>query len=238
MKKEVTIPSHDGGQFKAYVSTPNTDLPAPAVVVIQEIFGVNASMRRICDNLAQAGYMAICPDLFWRQKPGVELDDCAEKEEDWREAMALFQNFDVNLGVADLKSTLAFIRKDARCTGAVGTVGYCLGGKLAFLMATRSDADCNVSYYGVDIENHLEEITSIKTPLLMHMAEKDRFVSPSAQEKIRAAVDRMPQIELHTYLGVDHAFARVGLPLYNEEAAHRADRRTANFLTSCLTKKS
>ena len=179
MKNEVRIKAHDKGSFSAYITYPESDLPAPAVVVIQEIFGVNANMRRICDNISQAGFVAICPDLFWRQKPGVQLTDQSEAE--WQQAFQLYQGFDIDLGVEDLKSTLASIRKDKNCTGKVGAMGYCLGGKLAYLMAARSDVDCSVSYYGVGIEDMLDEAKKIKHQLLLHVAEKDKFVPIAAQ---------------------------------------------------------
>lgn len=231
MKKDIKIKAHDGGSFGAYISYPS-DKQAPAVVVIQEIFGVNAVMRSICDNITQAGYIAICPDIFWRQEPGIQLTDKSEAE--WQRAFQLYQGFDVELGIADLKTTLAHVREDKLCTGKVGTMGYCLGGKLAFLMATRSDADCNVSYYGVGIEALLDEAKGIKKQLLMHIAEKDKFVPMLAQQKILGALNKHKNVEIHVYPGVDHAFAREGGQHYDKEAAHQANARTADFLASHL----
>lgn len=235
MKKEVTVPAHDGGEFMAFVARPDTDLPAPAVVVIQEIFGVNKNMRQICDHLAQAGYIAICPDLFWRQQPGVQLDD--KNPKDWKKAMELYEGFDIDLGIEDLKSALAFIRQDPECTGKAATVGYCLGGKLAFLMGARSDADCNVSYYGVGIEASLHEADNIRRPILMHIAEKDRFVPIEAQHQITQAMNKRKNVDICVYPGVDHAFARIGGELYDKEAAHLANYRTADFLATHIGRK-
>jgi carboxymethylenebutenolidase len=235
MKKEISITSHDGGTFSAFVFRPDTDLPAPAVVVIQEIFGVNDTMRKICDHLSQTGYIAICPDLFWRQEPGLQLDDKSEK--DMQKAFSLYSGFNVDLGIEDLKTTLAFIRKDKEATGKAATLGYCLGGKLAYLMAARSDAECNVSYYGVGIEERLDEAKNIKNPLLMHIAEKDKFVPLEAQEKILHAMNRMDNAEIHVYPGVNHAFARMGGQHYDKEAAHQANYRTADFLATHLGRK-
>lgn len=235
MQKDLRIEASGGGDFAAFAAYPDTDLPAPGVIVIQEIFGVNANVRNICENLAQTGYIAVAPDLFWRMQPDVQLDD--KKEKDWQKALEFFNAFDVNAGVEDLKATLSFLRKDKDCTGKVGTVGYCLGGKLAYLMAARSDADCNVSYYGVGIQDLLEEAKNIKKPLLMHMAEKDRFVPFEAQQKIRAALNKHPQVEVDLYQGVDHAFARRGGAHYDKEAAHQANYRTADFLATYLAAK-
>ncbi len=234
MQKEVILSAQDGGHFTAFMSWPETDLPAPAIVVIQEIFGVNENMRNICENLSQAGYIAICPDLFWRQEAGVVLSD--KTEADWKKALGLFQGFDIDLGIADLQSTLAYVRKIPECAGKAATLGYCLGGKLAFLMATRSDADCNISYYGVGIETLLAEAKNIKSPLLMHIAEHDQFVPLEAQHEILSALNKHPQVEIHVYPGVDHAFARIDGEHYDKEAAQQANSRTADFLATHLTR--
>ena len=228
MSKKVSIPATDGScSFDAYVAVPEM-APAPALVVIQEIFGVNKVMRDLCDYLADEGFIAICPDLFWRQKPGVDITD--RTEEEWKQAFALFQGFDVDKGVEDLQATLAAIRKHPEGTGKAGTIGFCLGGKLAYLMATRSDADCNIAYYGVGINELLGESKNIKKPLLMHIAEKDGFVPPDAQAQIAAGLKDNKLVEMHTYPGVDHAFARKGGKNYNAAAAGLAFERTDEFL--------
>src|SRR5687768_11370490 len=140
----------EGGDFSAYVARP-TAAKAPAVVVIQEIFGVNKVMRDITDGLASEGYLAICPDLFWRIEPGIDITDKSEAE--WKRAFELFNAFDVDQGVKDIQATITKARADAQCSGKVGAVGFCLGGKLAFLTATRTDVDAAVSYYGVGLES-------------------------------------------------------------------------------------
>ena len=227
-----TIAAHDGGQFSAHISRPTSNTPVGAIVVIQEIFGVNAVMRGICDTLAKAGYIAICPDLFWRQKPGIQLTD--QSEDEWQQAFALYNGFDVDLGIEDLKSTLAHARALEGCTGKAGTIGYCLGGRLAYLMACRSDADCNVSYYGVALDEHLNEASAITTPLLMHVAALDKFVPAAAREKIIATFKDSPLVDVHVYEGVNHAFARVGGEHYDEAAAQLANQRSADFIAQHL----
>ena len=233
MQKEVSITAHDGGSFSAFAVYPDADLPAPAIVVIQEIFGVNAVMRNICQQLAYAGFLAICPDLFWRQTRGVQLTD--QTDADWARGFELYKGFNIDLGIEDLKSTLAFIREDKECTGKAATMGYCLGGTLAYLMATRSNADCNVSYYGTRVHEFLDEAKGIKKPLLMHIAEKDQYVPLDAQQKILQTLNK--KAEIHVYPGVDHAFARLGGKHYDKEAARQANVRTADFLATQLAKR-
>jgi carboxymethylenebutenolidase len=158
----------EGGEMSAYVARP-ADAKAPAVVVLQEIFGVNAVMRDITDGLAGQGFLAICPDLFWRIEPGVDITDRTEAE--WKKAFALMNAFDAGAGVKDIAATLARIRSDPGCNGRVGAVGFCLGGQLAWLTATRTDADAAVSYYGVGIEGLLGESANLRKPVMLHIAE-------------------------------------------------------------------
>lgn len=219
------------GAFSAYVARP-AQTPAPAVVVIQEIFGVNQVMRDICDGLAAEGYLAVAPDLFWRIEPGVDITDKSEAE--WKKAFELMNAFDPDQGVRDIRAVIDSLRKHEACTGKVGAVGYCLGGLLAFLTATRTDADASVSYYGVGIEQRTGEVERLAQPLLMHIAEEDQFVPKAAQEIILTALKNHPQIEIHTYPGCDHAFARKGGEHYNAEAAGRANERTAAFFAANL----
>ncbi len=226
-----TIPARDGGSFEAYVAMP-ASLPAPTIVLIQEIFGVNAEMRAKCDEFAKAGYIAVCPDLFWRLEPGVQLTDKTQAE--WDKAFDFYNRFDVDKGIDDLRATIHVYQGHAHANGKVGTVGYCLGGKLAYLMATRSQVDCAVSYYGVGLDALLSENTQIRNPLLMHIAALDKFVPPEAQQKIKDGLKGNEHVTLHTYEGVDHAFARGAGQHYDEAAATLANKRTADFFAQNL----
>src|SRR5215813_6909517 len=141
---DVSIKVPDG-TFSAYVAVPKNlaaGKKAPGVLVIQEIFGVNKVMRDLTDGFARQGYVALCADLFWRQEPGIQITDQTDAE--WQKAFSLYKGFNETKGVDDLKATLGHLRKLPACTGKVGSVGYCLGGKLAYLMATRTDADASV----------------------------------------------------------------------------------------------
>jgi carboxymethylenebutenolidase len=230
MGERTTITTKDG-TFSAYVARP-ARASAPAVVVIQEIFGVNQVMRDITDGLAGQGYLAICPDLFWRIEPGVDITDKSPAE--WKRAFELMNAFDAETGVEDIAATIAHVRADAGCNGKVGAVGYCLGGQLAFLTATRTDADGCVSYYGVGLEGRVAEAEKLTHPLLMHIAEEDQFVPKPAQAVILGALKDHPQIEIHTYPGCNHAFAREGGEHFDAAAAKLANGRTLQFFAKVL----
>ncbi len=227
---DITIQGSDGS-FGAYLAVPTRN-PAPGVLVAQEIFGVNQVMRDVCDWLAGAGYIACCPDIFWRIEPGIQLTDKTEAE--WARAFELFQLFDVDKGIDDLQAGLSHLRQHEACNGRVGSVGYCLGGKLAYLMATRSDVDSSVSYYGVGLDELLEEAGNISQPLLLHVASEDKFVPKAAQDKIKAGLAGHAKIDLHVYEGNDHAFARTGGEHYDAAAAQLANQRTLDFFKETL----
>ena len=226
---DIRIKARDGGDFMAYLAGST----GPGIVLIQEIFGVNKVMRDLADGLAKQGYLVACPDIFWRQEPGIQLTDKTEKE--WARAFELYKGFKERAGVDDLIATVAHVRGLKGCSGKVGTVGYCLGGKLAYLMAARSDADANIGYYGVTIENALGEAKKIKKPLMLHIAAKDQFCPKEAQTKIRDGLGKHPQVTLHTYAKVDHAFARKGGEHYDAAAAKLANDRTAKFFKQHLS---
>jgi carboxymethylenebutenolidase len=232
MSFNLTIPSHDGKSFGAYMARAAA-ARAPALIIIQEIFGVNAGLRQMCDEWAARGYHAICPDLFWRQEPGVEISDKTPQE--WQKALALLGGFDLDNGIKDLISTLDVARRMDGGNGKAGTIGFCLGGKLAFYMAAKSDADCNVSYYGIELEKALGLVPAIAKPLLMHIAAEDKFVSRDEQMKIRAGVSANPRITAYVYEGVNHAFARVNGEHYDAGAAKLAEARTEEFLAKNLS---
>jgi carboxymethylenebutenolidase len=218
--KEITIAAADGGKFMGYLAAPASG-KGPGVVVVQEIFGVNKVMREITDGFAQAGYMALCPDLFWRQQPGIQLTDQTEAE--WARAFELFN---------DLNATIETLRKQKGCTGKVGTVGFCLGGRLAYLTATRTKADAAVSYYGVMLTEHVKE--PVEAPLMLHIATEDEYVPKDQQAKIHAALKSNRKVTIHDYKGQNHAFARVGGKHFDKASADLARKRTLDFFKANL----
>ena len=228
---DITIKSLHGKEFGAYCALPPGG-HGPGLIVIQEIFGVNAGMRQICDAFAAQGYIAVCPDLFWRQQSGVQLTDKTPAE--WDRAMDYYKNFDVEAGVRDLLSTLAHLRAMSGCSGKVGVVGYCLGGKLAYLMASRSDVDAAVSYYGVGLDAMLGEVHDIRMPTILHIAALDAYVPEPVRQKILRSIARNPLITAYVYEGADHAFARPNGQNFNKEAADLANERTAALFAEYL----
>jgi carboxymethylenebutenolidase len=230
MNERITIDTQDGS-FGAYVAKPATT-PAPAIVVIQEIFGINADLRATCDELASQGFIAICPDLFWRMQPGVELTD--QSEEEWKKAFAFYEAFDVNKGVEDVGATLQAARGYAGANGKVGVMGFCLGGKFAYLASTRLPIDAAVSYYGVHIDQHLDEAGKRGCPILMQFASDDPHVPEATVAAIRARMEGEAGVDIHVYPGTEHGFNRQGYPPFNEAAAREARRRTVALLRDCL----
>jgi carboxymethylenebutenolidase len=229
--RDIAIDGPDG-QFGGYLASPSAGSGA-GIVVIQEIFGVNKVMRDIADSFAARGYFALCPDLFWRLEPGVQLTDKSDAE--WQRAFALMNKFNPDSGVSDIQAAIRFLRGLDGATGKVGAVGYCLGGLLAYLTAARTDADASVGYYGVNIDAKLDEAKNIKKPLMLHIAEKDPYVKPEAQQKIVEAFQGNPLVTIHLYPEMDHAFAREGGAHYDKACADLANGRTSTFFKRHLS---
>ena len=226
MENQITIESPDG-TFHAYVSRP-AKLPAPAVVVLQELFGVNADIRTTCDGLAKQGFIAIAPDLFWRQEPDVDLD--VRSEADWQHGLRLYGAYDRDAGARDIAQAIRAAVKLPESTGRVALQGYCLGALMAFITAARHEVDAAVAYHGGDTEKYLGEVGSLRAPLLMHLGEEDEFISKTAQAQIKAALAKKPNATVYSYPGQHHAFSRHNGLHYNATAAALANRRTSEFL--------
>ncbi len=226
------IQATDGsGSFSALVVEPK-HTPVGAVVLIQEIFGVNDAMRATAAEVADLGFIAVCPDLFWRIQPGIDITDKSEAE--WKQAMDYFQRFDQAKGVEDLKATVAVARTMPGCNGRVGTMGYCLGGRLAVMMAVSSDADVNISYYGVGIDDQIPQFGAISAPLLIHVAGEDGFFPAEGRARVLEAAKTAPHVQAYNYPGADHAFARVGGTHWQGLAATIANGRSAEALAAAL----
>ena len=228
----ITIPASDGaGSFSAYVLEPKTK-PTGVVVLIQEIFGVNQAMRDTAAWVADMGFIAVCPDLFWRIEPGIDITDKTEAE--WKRAFELFQAFDQVKGIEDLKATVGAARKMPGANGKAGTMGFCLGGRLAFMMAEQSDADVNISYYGVGLDGLLDDIGKVTKPLLVHIADKDEYFPAEGRAAVVAATKGHAHIACYNYPGADHAFARVGGIHWDGRSAAISNGRSAEALVAAL----
>ena len=231
MSETVTIETLSGeDSFSGYAARPD-GTPKAAIIVIQEIFGVNAGIRRKCDRLAEEGYLAVAPDLFWRLEPNVQLDPDIETE--FNQALEWMGKFDQDQGIRDIEATIHHIRRKEGVE-KVGCVGYCLGGRLAFMTAARTDIDASVGYYGVGIDGLLGEKHAIAHPLMLHIPTEDGFVDKATQQAMHDGLDDHPKVTLHDYEGLDHGFATEFGKRRDEDAATLADSRTAEFFAEHL----
>jgi len=226
----ITVKAKDGGSFKAYLATPEKG-SGPGIVLLQEIFGVNAYIRGVADYYAEEGYVVLAPDLFWRIEPGIEL---GFTDADRAKAFAYREKFDVDKSVEDIGATVAALRQLPECKGKIGAIGFCLGGLLAYLSAARLGVDCAVSYYGVGIEKVLGEAAKIKCPMVLHIAEKDKWTPGEVVTAIKQAFEGRPEVEIYVYPGADHAFARKGGANFDKPSAMMAHSRSIALFRKVL----
>lgn len=230
--RNIKVPLRDG-VMGGYLAVPDGP-PKGAIVAIMEIWGVNDTMRTHAHEFAEAGFVCFVPDLFWRQEPGVELSD--RNPEDVKKAFDLYYDFDYDLGVRDMEDTVKHIATLPECNGKVGAVGYCLGGKLCYLLCCRTDIDCAVAYYGTYIEHNIREVGNLHRPFMLHMAMKDRWVQAEVNELLERRLRPNPLVEIHQYPGADHAFARHGGRTYSKPEADRALALSVAFFKRHLQK--
>jgi carboxymethylenebutenolidase len=226
MSETIKVTALDG-VFSAYVAKPRALVGNRS---LHEVFGVNADMREICNELAEKEYIALCPDLFWRQEPGLDLSDWTEAE--WKKGLALYNAYDFDVGVSDIVDTVAVARTPDGASGKVGVMGFCLGGLMTLLTAARGNADAAVAYYGGGTENHLGEAGAVSVPMLMHLDEEDEFISKDAQRKITQAFASNALVEIHSYPGCSHAFARH--TMIRPQRRLRMNERRLSSLSNCV----
>lgn len=221
------------GPMGAYISMPkNVSGQAPAVIILMEVFGVNRFIRRITDHWAEQGFIAMAPDLYWRIRPGIELDPEVDGHRD--QALATREGLSVDVSAGDVEACVAHMRAMADCSGKVATSGYCLGGLLAYLSGTRGTADANVSYYGVGVEAYLKEAESLKAPMLLHIGEIDPWTPAPVQRALEAGLGPIAGVETHIYPNTNHAFAREGASSDVPDMRVLANDRTKAFLGRAL----
>lgn len=227
MATNTQIPTLDGSaNIPAYVARPEGS-PRGAIIVQQEIFGVNPGIRQKADTWAAKGYLAVAPDTFWRQEPGVELD--ADKEAEFKKAIELMGKHDFDLGIRDIEAVIHWIRREAGVE-KVALIGFCMGGKIAYEAAARTDIDASVGYYGVGIDQMLGERHAIANPLMLHIPTADGFNPPEVQKAMHEGLDDHPKVTLYDYEGLDHGFAAEMGTRRDEAGAALADRRTEAFV--------
>ncbi|MBA4501331.1 dienelactone hydrolase family protein [Marinobacterium marinum] len=228
---QIQVDAKDGsGKFSAYMAVPASG-EGPGLILLQEIFGVNGTMRQIADYYAEEGYLVLVPDLFWRQEPNVELN---YDEASWQKAFGFYQGFDQDKGVEDIDAAITALKARQEFTGGVGVLGFCLGARMAYLAACRCDVDAAVGYYGMGIENHLDEADNIRGRLVLHFAENDEYCPAAARNDIHAALEPREKVELYTYPGVDHAFARPASEHYHKPSALMAHERSVAVLRKTI----
>ena len=228
LESQLKISSADGQSFNSYVATPDVRPPFPAIVLIQEIFGINENMRWTAKQLAAAGFLVVVPDLFWRVVPGIELDPT--DAQDRARAMEINGSFDSRSGISDCRQAVDHVRRLASCNGRVAAVGYCLGGRLAFLLATQGGIDASVCFYPVAVQPELKTLRVSKVPLLVHLGSDDALCQSEAQLEIKAFVEAEKANRVIIYNGVGHGFARLGRSGGPATAADNAESTTREFL--------
>jgi len=231
MTETVRIPTYEGdASFPAYVARPEGE-PKAAIIVIQEIFGVNGGIRDKADHWASLGYLAVAPEVFWRQQEGIELD--ADVPDQFNQAIGFMMKHDFDAGIRDVEATIRWIRR-SEGVAKVGLVGFCMGGKIAYEAATRTDIDASVGYYAVGVADMLNESHAIAKPLMLHVPTADGFVPPEQQKAMHEGLDSNRHVTLHDYEGLDHGFAAEHGTRRNEEGAQLADGRTEAFFAANL----
>lgn len=225
MPEMISISVSDG-YFDGYLSLPQSG-EGPGVLLIQEIFGVNSHIKKVADRLAQEGYVVLAPDLFWRLEPNVSFGyEGSDKEK----AFSLMQKFDEKHGLSDLKAASNVLRNHPACTGRIGSMGFCLGGKLAFRLAAQTNLNCAVCYYGGGIDSYLAEAENIKCKTLLHFATEDQLIPQTVLQKIKDGLGQFKNFTVYEYAGVGHGFNCDERSSYNKEAADLAFQRTLEFL--------
>ena len=222
----VSIPSHDGQSFDAYLSLPPKG-QGPGLVILQEIWGVNEHIRAVADQYAMDGYVVMAPDVFWRQQPRVDL---GYDEEGSKRARHYMTNLDAPNTLLDLQATANALRARPEVSGKVGAVGYCMGGRLAFALAATGTIDAAVCYYGGRIQDNLSVAPAITGPILFHYAELDAHIPMGAVDSVKAAFAGRSNAQFYVYPGADHGFNCWGRPMYQQHSAALARGRTLQWL--------
>ncbi len=223
------IVAADGEVFAGYMALPE-QLPAPGILLLQEIFGVGEYLRAVGDRLAALGYVVMMPDVFWRQEPGLNLGhDEAGLQAAPGYAARYFQQ--ISTGLDDLDAAYRHLEGMEATTGPTGLMGFCFGGRLAWHLAARQRPAATVAYYPTKIAEALQEAPRISEPMLIHVGSEDPHVPAEAVEALGGAIASKANIELQVYQGAGHAFDNHTVPMFsNPTAAAAAWAQTVDFL--------
>lgn len=224
------IAAPGGDHFDGYLWSPDGE-EGPGILLLQEIFGVGSYLRAVADRLCSLGYTVLAPDLFWRIERNVALEhDQAGLERGFE----LVGSFDFEQGLADCEAALDHLRRIPETGGRAGVVGFCLGGSLAYLIATRYGPDVAVSYYGSGIADALVQPSDLRCPTLLHFGSEDSFIPMDAVDKIQQAFGSLDNVDIRIH-PAGHAFDNHEAPMfYNAAAADEAWKITTAFLRSEL----
>ncbi len=226
----IRIATADGRGFRAYLAAPLAG-SGPGIVLLHTAFGLDRHMRDKARLYAEEGYVVICPDLYWRIAPGLDL---SQTEADRQRMLALRQKFDSTVALADVATTVAMLRARGECTGRIGAIGFGLGGGLACRAAAEGGIDCAIAYYGVGIDAALALAPRIVCPMALHFAENDDYVPLSTAARAGQAFAGRPDIRIHTYPGASHGFARLDGGDYHKPAAGLAHSRSVALLRRAI----
>ena len=223
MSEHARLRAEDSHELDAYVARP-ADEPIAGLVIIQEIFGVNAHIRSVADSYAKDGFLAVAPALFDRLEPGVDL---TYEGEDMQKAMMLARQLNMDNLLRDTAAAIDYVRKQ---TGKkTGIIGYCMGGSIAWLVACRLNVDAAVGYYGGSIAQYASE--QPKCPVMLHFGKKDTHIPQDAVAKIQAA---HPEVPIYLY-DAGHGFNCDARTSYDPSSARLARERSLEFLKQNLT---
>jgi carboxymethylenebutenolidase len=226
----VKITAADRGVFEGYLTVPESG-SGPGLILAQEIFGINRHMREVADLYAEEGYVVLAPDLFWRLAADVEL---GYEGVDLDTAFSFHERLGIDQSVHDINDAIRVLRKRPECNGKVGVLGFGLGGRLAYLAAARLKIDAAVSYYGMELEQHLDEAGSVHCPIVFHFGAEDGYAPPAVRQAVRSAFAARDDAEIYVYPGADHAFNNPSRSNFNKSAATLAHSRTIGLFRRAI----
>lgn len=221
--------ARDGARrFEAYVAAPAGGRK-PAVLILSEMFGLNEPMRDLARRYAARGHCAMVPDLFWRTATpgGLGYD-----ERGFALAWSRIEDFDIGACAADMRVAAEALRREPACDGKVAALGFCMGGRLAFVAAARAGVDAAIGLYGLNVSKHLHEVPAIKVPTHLHYGDRDRHVPLAEIETVAKGVAANPNITLWRYPEAGHSFFNAVRPTYDAAAAALAERRIEAVLAA------